>query len=381
MSVGYTFLLPSTLVIFGTGFFIIWQIWRSRPALFWGMAYILWAACQFLQAANHQFQGINLAPLAQALFLSSIFFQMHGLQDLAGEPNVAFRSRVAICLVTIGLTSWMVFLSGVDWAVLSIRLAMRLAFTVIALTVMWRHMGRAINKILFAVVVVMTISTVLVASGMIYTSQVPIRSLIYDQFVIFGQVSANVFTIAFALSVLGTVVSDFTQRYRAEALHDSLSGLPNRRQFDAFHLAEWRRAADSRQYLSLVMIDVDMFKAYNDTYGHAAGDRCLVRVAEAIQSCVRQRNDLCARLGGEEFVAILPGTTAAGAAIVAENICEAVRSAAIPHERSPFGVVTVSAGVAAAVPAGNHDGTLFEAADASLYRAKANGRNRVEMTL
>lgn len=169
---------------------------------------------------------------------------------------------------------------------------------------------------------------------------------------------------------------------------DPLTGIANRRSFDETLSLEWRRAIRSQQPLSLLVIDVDHFKLYNDTYGHVAGDQCLRTVAEVIDSCVKRAGDLAARYGGEEFAVILPHTTADDARMLAQKICDTLRGRNLPHRASPTSNhVTVSIGVAgryAALPAGGNPDArtsnpvvLIEAADKALYDAKAAGRNRV----
>jgi diguanylate cyclase (GGDEF)-like protein len=165
------------------------------------------------------------------------------------------------------------------------------------------------------------------------------------------------------------------------ARNDGLTGLSNRRHFDQQFGLAFRQAQRHDRPLALVMIDVDFFKRYNDLYGHPEGDRCLQRVAAAVQSAVRRPGDLVARYGGEEIVVLLPETDDAGAAIVAEAIRTAVLALAIPHEGNPVGRVSISAGVAARL-GGDHapDGSgLLERADRGLYAAKAAGRNTVAM--
>lgn len=179
-------------------------------------------------------------------------------------------------------------------------------------------------------------------------------------------------------------VRDVTARQTREqeletmASRDPLTGLANRRKFDDVRETEWQSAAQERQSLSLLMIDIDMFKAYNDTYGHQAGDHCLVRVAQAISRSIRRYSDFCARIGGEEFVVLLPGTSISGAKKAAEDICHAIRALGIDHVNSPHGVVTASVGLATTIPSGEDTGGLFDAADDALYRAKDKGRNRIE---
>lgn len=157
---------------------------------------------------------------------------------------------------------------------------------------------------------------------------------------------------------------------------DSLTGIANRRRFDEALAREWARAQRNGEPLSLGLLDVDYFKAYNDHYGHQAGDECLRRVAGLMSEHVRRAGDLVARYGGEEFAFITSGTDAAA---LAHAVCAALQAEARPHRRSPLGVLTASMGVATRVP-DKHDtpDTLFRLADQALYEAKHKGRNRVE---
>lgn len=162
------------------------------------------------------------------------------------------------------------------------------------------------------------------------------------------------------------------------ALSDSLTGLPNRRHFDQRLDLEFKRAMRDGTSLALIMLDVDYFKRYNDQHGHVEGDACLQAVANAIGTSLRRAIDMAARFGGEEFVILLPDTEAAGALAVAEAARQALAARALPHGASPFHNVTLSAGVAVMQPQrGQAARLLVEAADHSLYQAKAAGRNRV----
>jgi diguanylate cyclase (GGDEF)-like protein/PAS domain S-box-containing protein len=159
---------------------------------------------------------------------------------------------------------------------------------------------------------------------------------------------------------------------------DPLTGIANRRRFDEALSTEWRRAVREGSRLSLLLIDADHFKRFNDTYGHVRGDSCLKQIAEAALDIVLRPGDLVARYGGEEFAVILSGTDESGAKSVAEDICQAVRDRKLPHEGNAPGIVTVSIGVATVVPQrGKSAEDLVELADQALYRAKAKGRNRV----
>lgn len=162
-------------------------------------------------------------------------------------------------------------------------------------------------------------------------------------------------------------------------LRDGLTGIANRRRFDEALNEEWSRAARSRTPLSLIMIDVDHFKLYNDTYGHAAGDTCLRNMAAALIDSLLRPVDLLARFGGEEFVCLLPSTDEAGALQVAERFKAGVAALAIPHEHSPTRpVVSISQGVATLVPiAEARPEILVVEADNRLYDAKRRGRNLI----
>jgi len=162
------------------------------------------------------------------------------------------------------------------------------------------------------------------------------------------------------------------------AATDPMTGLANRRLFDQSLSGEWRRALRDHAPLSLLMIDADLFKSFNDTYGHMQGDDCLKMIADAAAEVVRRPGDLVARFGGEEFTVILPNTERDGALAIAEQISSAIRARGIRHQGNPLGIVTVSVGCATMFPAlGWNEVNLIEMADAALYRAKGAGRNRV----
>ncbi|KPM59783.1 Wsp signal transduction system regulator diguanylate cyclase WspR [Pseudomonas monteilii] len=160
---------------------------------------------------------------------------------------------------------------------------------------------------------------------------------------------------------------------------DGLTGLSNRRHFDEYLELEWRRAMREQQQLSLLMIDVDYFKAYNDNFGHLAGDEALRQVAEAIRASCSRPTDLPARYGGEEFALVLPNTSPGGARLVAEKLRQTVLGLGIPHT-APVAdsYLTVSIGLATQTPTvGSHSRQLISAADKGLYLAKNGGRNQV----
>jgi diguanylate cyclase (GGDEF)-like protein/PAS domain S-box-containing protein len=167
-------------------------------------------------------------------------------------------------------------------------------------------------------------------------------------------------------------------RLRDLAGLDGLTGLPNRRTFDETLASEWRRSVRSGEPISLLLIDVDHFNAFNDNLGHGNGDQCLAAVAGVIANSLRRAGDVPARYGGEEFAIILPSTDAAGAEAAAENVRQAIERKGIRHPASPAGpFVTASIGCATARPGQRcRSEELFHRADAALYRAKSLGRNR-----
>ncbi len=190
------------------------------------------------------------------------------------------------------------------------------------------------------------------------------------------------------------VMRDGTERKEAErqlraayermeqiASTDGLTGLANRRSFDEMLEREWRRAARDGAPLSLLLLDADNFKKFNDRYGHVAGDECLRQVAAALGEVARRSGDLPARHGGEEFALLMPGTDELGALHVAERVRAQVQAIGMAHEGNPPGIVTVSLGVATLRPRPDSSDpsidTLISSADGALYAAKAEGRNRV----
>ena len=162
---------------------------------------------------------------------------------------------------------------------------------------------------------------------------------------------------------------------------DSLTGVANRRRFDEALGSEWLRAARGATPLSLLMLDIDHFKPYNDHHGHPAGDECLRRVAVVMGLCVSRAGELVARYGGEEFAILLPGADVVHAAEIAQRCLDRLRQQALPHRASPSGpCVSLSIGVACTRPDGARaPDDLVLAADLALYRAKANGRARLEV--
>jgi diguanylate cyclase (GGDEF)-like protein len=186
------------------------------------------------------------------------------------------------------------------------------------------------------------------------------------------------------LALVALFVSELRRREAAEsaqaalARQDNLTGLANRRGFNEAIEREWQRAMRERKPLSLVMIDIDHFKRFNDSLGHLEGDRVLAAVAAAVRRAVQRPADLAARYGGEELAVLLPDTDAKGARRIAETVLMNVRRLDEPHPSSEYGILTVSIGVATTLVAqGAESASLITLADTALYAAKQSGRNQI----
>lgn len=187
------------------------------------------------------------------------------------------------------------------------------------------------------------------------------------------------------------ILRDISERKRAEeqlqdayraleamAVTDALTGLANRRRFDQYLATEWRRSLREQTPLSLLLMDVDLFKSYNDMFGHLRGDRCLKDISDVALEVVTRSGDIVARFGGEEFAAVLPNTDNEGAYLIGSEICSAVRRKRFIHPGNPGGILTVSLGCATLVPMPRQDSSaLIELADRALYCAKRKGRDCV----
>jgi diguanylate cyclase (GGDEF)-like protein len=212
------------------------------------------------------------------------------------------------------------------------------------------------------------------------------RILILQLFLATAVLSVSVVAIVFADLKRAHIEAALSeQRYRdlassmeMLATEDSLTALSNRRQFDRAIVTEWKRAIRNVAPVSLILLDVDRFKDFNDLYGHLEGDSCLRTIGHIAAEASRRASDTVARIGGEEFAIILPGTPAAGALETAERLRQAVMHKGIPHAANAPLVVTISLGCATIIPTEGSEATeIIAAADAALYAAKNAGRNRV----
>ncbi|WP_293131551.1 diguanylate cyclase [Okeania sp. SIO3I5] len=192
------------------------------------------------------------------------------------------------------------------------------------------------------------------------------------------------FTAVKLVDGFSVTVRDITENKKQElelktfASIDGLTGISNRRIFDRSLAKEWQICQREKQPLSLIMIDIDYFKKYNDFYGHQKGDDCLSRVAKALSKTIERPRDIVARYGGEEFAIVLPNTERPGAIAIADRIQQAIRVLRIPHERSEVNtIISLSLGIACVIPtANNSPENLIDMADRAMYKAKQQGRNQ-----
>lgn len=170
-------------------------------------------------------------------------------------------------------------------------------------------------------------------------------------------------------------------RLKTISMTDALTGIANRRNFDEKIISECKRSKREKDTLSLLLIDVDYFKNFNDLYGHQKGDECLVNVAQIINKHARRANDLAARIGGEEFALIFPGIDENNALKLADSMVQEISKKHIPHLKSEItDHLTISIGVASIMPANDENWEqLVSKADAALYRSKRNGRNQASL--
>lgn len=176
-------------------------------------------------------------------------------------------------------------------------------------------------------------------------------------------------------------LTELNETLKKLAVQDGMTGIANRRAFDTRLEYEWDRCQRENQPLSLIMIDVDFFKQYNDHYGHLAGDDCLKIIAKTLSQSTKRGSDLCARYGGEEFVLLLPNTGSDSAARIAEDCREKIYQLGIIHESSSIcDVISISAGVSSTLPDRAESSlTIIDWADQALYQAKLEGRNRIKL--
>lgn len=320
------------------------------------------------------FSGSNLLRSCGWVAFTLGLYQFYGLQPRHGLIGLP------VLLITL---AFVVLHKHLDARVAVINLLLAAQCSVI-LRVMWhqRHVTPGRGKYFLVAGLTLATTLLLTRAGAAASGAAPALISLTQSSVIQGLSLLGVLTalllLAFGFLIMSKDRADDLNRSLATC--DELTGLANRRGLNEVLAAEWARAKRSDQPLSVAMIDIDLFKPYNDHYGHQAGDACLRQVAQHIQSSARRTGDLAARYGGEEFLLILPDADADVALRLVQATCQGVAALHIPHVSSDSGHVTVSIGVATLNDGAYKDTeALLRAADKALYRAKALGRNQVHM--
>lgn len=300
-----------------------------------------------------QYTQVELTSWANRhVFFTSLLSTIWGLVGIVFFPNDLSHLTLLI------LVLFSVLLAAIPTLAAS-RIAYYFQIMVTLLpTIILLFMSKSIGHDLLALAVLVMAGTLLLVSGYIY-------QLLFE-------------------------LQDAQIALQSLADTDQLTRIANRRHFDRKFKVEWRRAMREKTPISLLIIDVDYFKKYNDTYGHQAGDRCLQQIAKALESITHRPADLASRYGGEEFAVLLPITPQENAAMLAERVRKKVEALKIKHEKSEFGIVTISIGVSCCEPAWDFTGEtaeeeqkvtfpamLLTAADNALYVSKEKGRNQI----
>jgi diguanylate cyclase (GGDEF)-like protein len=349
----------------------------GRPLAYWGVG-MLAGSLGIVLLSLEPYTALPVRPAGNAVLLLSVALGWTGARAFEGRP-----ARPVLLLG--GSAGWLLANAMVGGAaprlVEVLAYLAGAAYTLAAAAELWRGRYERLRSRRTAVAVLVLHSVVYLGQSLGSMAD-PIVFLTDDASVAL-LIEGLLHTVALAFLLLALMKERAEAQSRAQLLElatrDALTGLANRRLFDQAIRREVRVAARAGAPLSLLMIDVDHFKQFNDGYGHKAGDACLKAVAAAIDAAAQRSGDLAARYGGEEFAMLLPATEATGAAMIGEAVRSAVAGLRIAHARAPRGVVTVSVGVAAIVPGTGEtevDG-LIVAADEALYAAKRAGRNRV----
>ncbi|MDI1301256.1 MAG: diguanylate cyclase [bacterium] len=319
-------------------------------------------------------RGITIAPILLLLLISRTSFASRFMQPIiAVSSNIFVAGLVALSLTALEPIKH--YYSG------AITLVMLVVFVLSRLQFMW--------GLLSAFFMLVSLNMGFLVFGHVSLQLLIINNAVFLISAIFALIGCFLFERSLRQNYLQSRMLSFEKvdleesnlRLQYLTAIDGLTQIANRRSLDMNLGTEWQRAMRKGEPLGLVMMDVDHFKLFNDTYGHQAGDECLRGVAGALKDFARRPGDLAARYGGEEFVLVLTNASAQQARMVAERLRDRIEELAIPHQNSSHGNVTASFGVASIIPGSGHTGPemLLLAADQALYRAKESGRNRVSV--
>jgi diguanylate cyclase (GGDEF)-like protein len=375
MNGSFAFELPLMHITFGVTFLIAAR-WGQRSALFFGIAFICNAAGFGLPVVPMGLSDLSVAWVTDILFAISFFCFGQAAVEHFGVPWRRLWTRLATCAASI---AWCVYavvvrddlhmelLASDGGCVLLLALAL--------VGTRWRGL-RSFDRVLFIAAWFVTVESIIRGASSLFTAPSDVESFNTSQYAFFMQALGSVLGVVFAMAGLAAVALSVLERYRGLAMNDPLSGLLNRRGFEEAIAAQpgWRdRPA------SIVTCDIDRFKAVNDRYGHAAGDRVIEALAAIIQTRL-PGNGVAARFGGEEFLLFLPDRSPSDALRIAEALRGAVEVEAARVAKIDM-AVTASFGISGVVASDYSVHDAIGRADAALYEAKYGGRNRVALKL
>jgi diguanylate cyclase (GGDEF)-like protein len=374
-----TLLVVATIGIAFSGLVLGLASWRDKAARALGY----WAAALLVAASGFATMAVGPFSAAAAVLTGDCLLTLSGAFCWAGAR--VFAGRTVNLGVVLGGPGVLLVFAGlhraVDVAHVTLTLILVGGYTAAAAETMWRDNGERLRSRQAAVMLLVFHAAFQFARAMLGLVGLGFyRAHVHD---IYAAVflEALLFAIGISTVLLATMKEQTAFRSTLHLRHmtmaDELTGLGNRRQFEDSLARETRRAARVRQPLALLMIDVDHFKMYNDTYGHLPGDDCLRAIAGAIRRVARRPGDVATRFGGEEFAVLLTATDEVGAMDAATQIHASLAALRITHATSPYGMLTVSVGVAAYLPELPADApdALVRQADWALYVAKSEGRN------
>ena len=313
---------------------------------------------------------------AATAYFTSVFFH---LRRRDRKVNLALKVLVGLSALDLIAGFFPSRSAWVDDGTLVFLIALLVMLVVAGVRAMARHSRGA----WFFVVGTVGLCIGVAANNIVETFALPASELIVDLYAFGVAWQALWLTLALADRMSEAVRENEQLREKEAQLEllveiDELTGIPNRRAFDEHLQSEWNRALRTGTPLGVIMVDIDHFKDYNDTYGHVAGDMCLTKVAQACAAALKRSGDFFARYGGEEFTGIVNADSDEHLAVIAERMRKDVAALALPHPTNPDRIVTISLGVARLVPRmGEAPQALVEDADAALYEAKSSGRNQV----
>ncbi|MGI5879004.1 MAG: diguanylate cyclase domain-containing protein [Syntrophomonadaceae bacterium] len=339
----------------------------------------------FIAMSTFKGQGgqtqVERVILAIWVFMVLVYISANILINIVKSKNELIKQLTCTSiLIELGINQLVLYMAGSLTSYATMFIIVAVALYRVFLNYRYALYTAIMGGALFTLVAIMEVSGAIpLTPALIYPG-----SSIYTQ-----PVAALSAIVAVLTGIFITFVSINYGMNQVEKLHrklvehsivDTLTGIANRRYFDKQLNGEWLRGRRNNTPLSLIIVDIDNFKLYNDNYGHLNGDKCLHRVAQALQNGVKRPTDLVARYGGEEFAILLPETELEGAAMLAESLRQQIINLSLPHAYSPvYNQVTISLGVATVFPHNIPASILVERADKALYRAKRNGRNRVAL--